>query len=50
MKVVRHGAPVREKLGMLDAQGRICELSKIVPDIAGDVLSPQALAKSNDAG
>jgi 2-keto-4-pentenoate hydratase/2-oxohepta-3-ene-1,7-dioic acid hydratase in catechol pathway len=45
MKLVRYGAPGREKPGMLDAQGRIRDLSKIVPDIAGDVLSPKSLAR-----
>ena len=45
MKLVRYGAPGREKPGMLDAQGRIRDLSKIVPDIAGDVLSQKGLAK-----
>ncbi len=45
MKLVRYGAPGREKPGMLDAWGRIRDLSKIVPDIAGDVLSPKSLAK-----
>ena len=45
MKLVRYGALGREKPGMLDAQGRIRDLAKIVPDIAGDVLSPKGLAK-----
>src|ERR1700752_5515305 len=45
MKLVRYGAPGREKPGMLDAQGRIRDLSKVVPDIAGDALSPKGLAK-----
>ena len=45
MKLVRFGAPGREKPGMLDAQGRIRDLSKIVPDIAGGVLSSSGLAK-----
>jgi 2-keto-4-pentenoate hydratase/2-oxohepta-3-ene-1,7-dioic acid hydratase in catechol pathway len=45
MKLVRFGAPGREKPGMLDAQGRIRDLSKIVPDIAGEALSPKSLAK-----
>ena len=45
MKLVRYGAPGREKPGMLDAQGRIRDLSKIVPDIAGDALSQKGLAK-----
>ena len=45
MKLVRYGAPGREKPGMLDAQGRIRDLSKVIPDIAGDELSPTGLAK-----
>ncbi|HEY2534015.1 MAG TPA: fumarylacetoacetate hydrolase family protein [Xanthobacteraceae bacterium] len=45
MKLVRYGAPGREKPGMLDAQGRIRDLSKIVPDIAADVLAQKGLAK-----
>jgi len=45
MKLVRFGAPDREKPGMLDAQGRIRDLSKVIPDIAGDDLSPKGLAK-----
>ncbi len=45
MKLIRYGAPGREKPGMLDAQGRIRDLSKIVPDIAGDALSQKGLAK-----
>jgi len=45
MKLVRYGAPGREKPGMLDPQGRIRDLSKIVPDIAGEALAPKSLAK-----
>jgi 2-keto-4-pentenoate hydratase/2-oxohepta-3-ene-1,7-dioic acid hydratase in catechol pathway len=45
MKLVRFGAPGREKPGMLDAQGRIRDLSKVIPDLAGDELSPKGLAK-----
>ena len=45
MKLVRFGAPGREKPGMLDAQGRIRDLSKVIPNIAGDELSPKGLAK-----
>src|SRR3984957_9012604 len=45
MKLVRFGAPGREKPGMLDAQGRVRDLSKIVPDIAGARLSPRGLPK-----
>ena len=35
----------REKPGILDAQGRIRDLSKVVPDIAGETLSPKGLSK-----
>jgi 2-keto-4-pentenoate hydratase/2-oxohepta-3-ene-1,7-dioic acid hydratase in catechol pathway len=45
MKLVRFGAPGREKPGLLDAKGQIRDLSKHVPDIAADVLSPKGLAK-----
>jgi 2-keto-4-pentenoate hydratase/2-oxohepta-3-ene-1,7-dioic acid hydratase in catechol pathway len=45
MKLVRFGAPGREKPGMLDAQGRVRDLSKVVPDIAGPALSPNGLTK-----
>ncbi len=45
MKLVRYGAPGKEKPGIIDAKGKIRDLSKIVPDLAGDVLSPKGLAK-----
>jgi 2-keto-4-pentenoate hydratase/2-oxohepta-3-ene-1,7-dioic acid hydratase in catechol pathway len=45
MKLVRFGPAGREKPGILDADGRIRDLSKVVPDIAGDTLGPKGLAK-----
>src|ERR1700680_2679245 len=45
MKLVRYGAPGREKPGMIDAKGQIRDLSKVVSDISGDALSPKGLAK-----
>jgi 2-keto-4-pentenoate hydratase/2-oxohepta-3-ene-1,7-dioic acid hydratase in catechol pathway len=45
MKLVRYGAPGREKPGMIDATGKLRDLSKVVDDIAGDTLSPAGLAK-----
>jgi 2-keto-4-pentenoate hydratase/2-oxohepta-3-ene-1,7-dioic acid hydratase in catechol pathway len=45
MRLVRYGAPGREKPGMIDANGKLRDLSKVVPDIAGDTLSPAGLAK-----
>jgi 2-keto-4-pentenoate hydratase/2-oxohepta-3-ene-1,7-dioic acid hydratase in catechol pathway len=49
MKLVRYGPPGREKPGLIDAEGRIRDLSKIVPDIAGETLSPKGLAKIRKA-
>jgi 2-keto-4-pentenoate hydratase/2-oxohepta-3-ene-1,7-dioic acid hydratase in catechol pathway len=45
MKLVRYGAPGREKPGLIDAEGKLRDLSKVVPDIAGDVLSAAGLSK-----
>jgi 2-keto-4-pentenoate hydratase/2-oxohepta-3-ene-1,7-dioic acid hydratase in catechol pathway len=45
MKLVRYGQPGREKPGIIDSEGRIRDLSEIVPDIAGDALSPKGLSK-----
>jgi 2,4-didehydro-3-deoxy-L-rhamnonate hydrolase len=45
MKLVRWGKPGREKPGIIDKDGKIRDLSGIVPDIAGDVLSKVGLAK-----
>lgn len=44
MKLVRHGAKGQEKPGLVDAQGRVRDLSAHVPDIAGAVLAPEGLA------
>jgi 2-keto-4-pentenoate hydratase/2-oxohepta-3-ene-1,7-dioic acid hydratase in catechol pathway len=49
MKLLRFGPPGREKPGILDAEGRIRDLSKIVPDLAGDALSAGSLAKIKKA-
>jgi len=45
MKLVRFGPHGREKPGIVDSRGGIRDLSKVVPDIAGDALSPKGLAK-----
>ena len=45
MKLVRFGPHGREKPGIVDSKGGIRDLSKVVPDIAGDALSPKGLAK-----
>ena len=43
MKLLRYGPEGQEKPGLLDADGRIRDLSDQVPDIAGDVLTPYGL-------
>ena len=45
MKLLRFGAPGAEKPGLLDATGTIRDLSGVVPDIAGDTLLPDSLAR-----
>lgn len=45
MKLLRFGEPGAEKPGMLDADGAIRDLSGVVADIAGDVLSDAGLAR-----
>ena len=45
MKLLRYGAIGAEKPGMLDAEGKLRDLSAHVADIAGDVLSDAGLAK-----
>ncbi len=43
MKLLRYGPVGLEKPGILDAQGRVRDLSAVVADIAGDVLLPASL-------
>ena len=45
MKLLRHGPEGQERPGLLDASGTIRDLSGIVPDIAGEVLSDAGLAR-----
>jgi 2-keto-4-pentenoate hydratase/2-oxohepta-3-ene-1,7-dioic acid hydratase in catechol pathway len=45
MKLLRFGPLGQEKPGLLDAAGKIRDLSSVVTDIAGDVLTPAGLAK-----
>jgi 2-keto-4-pentenoate hydratase/2-oxohepta-3-ene-1,7-dioic acid hydratase in catechol pathway len=49
MKLVRFGPAGREKPGILDDEGRLRDLSKVVPDIAGEALSAKGLAKIRKA-
>ncbi|WP_395678863.1 fumarylacetoacetate hydrolase family protein [Inquilinus sp.] len=45
MKLLRYGPAGQEKPGLLDAEGRIRDLSGVVPDIAGDALTPAGIAR-----
>lgn len=49
MKLVRYGAPGREKPGIIDADGKIRDLSRIVKDIDGEMLAAGGLAKIRKA-
>ena len=43
MKLLRYGPLGAEKPGLLDADGKVRDLSALVPDIGGNVLSPDSL-------
>ncbi|MFE0756696.1 fumarylacetoacetate hydrolase family protein [Inquilinus sp. NPDC058860] len=45
MKLLRYGPAGQEKPGLLDAEGRIRDLSGVVPDISGDALTPAGIAR-----
>lgn len=49
MKLVRFGPAGREKPGILDAAGRVRDLSGVVDDIAGETLGAKGLAKIRKA-
>ena len=49
MKLVRYGAPGREKPGIIGEDGKIRDLSRIVKDIDGDMLASGGLAKIRKA-
>jgi 2-keto-4-pentenoate hydratase/2-oxohepta-3-ene-1,7-dioic acid hydratase in catechol pathway len=45
MKLLRHGDRGQEKPGMLDSQGRMRDLSGVVPDISGEALSRSGIER-----
>ena len=45
MKLVRYGRPGREKPGLIDADGKLRDLSGVIDDIGPDQLSDKALAR-----
>ena len=45
MKLLRFGDTGAERPGILDAEGHIRDLSDVIPDIDGDTISPDGLAR-----
>ena len=45
MKLLRYGPKGKEKPGILDKNGKIRSLHKVIADLDGDVISPSGLAK-----
>jgi 2-keto-4-pentenoate hydratase/2-oxohepta-3-ene-1,7-dioic acid hydratase in catechol pathway len=45
MKLLRYGNPGQEKPGLLDENGTIRDLSGAIPDVGGDSLLPESLAR-----
>jgi ureidoglycolate lyase len=45
MKLVRYGPAGKEKPGLIDADGKLRDLSRKVKDIDGSTLSPASLAQ-----
>ena len=45
MKLVRFGPAGQEKPGIIDTTGGVRDISSVVPDIAGEALTPAGLAK-----
>ena len=49
MKLVRYGNPGREKPGLIDAEGKLRDLSSVVTDIGPEQLGPTALNRIRKA-
>jgi 2,4-didehydro-3-deoxy-L-rhamnonate hydrolase len=45
MKLLRYGPIGKEKPGILDSEGRIRDLSAVIPELDGSVIGPKALDK-----
>jgi len=48
MKLLRYGAKGAERPGLLDAQGKVRDLSEQLPDIVAATLTPNSLARLRD--
>jgi len=45
MKLVRYGAKGKEKPGLVDKEGRLRDLSAVIPDVTGETVSPKSLSR-----
>ncbi len=45
MKLLRYGPAGQEKPGLLDEAGKIRDLSGVIPDLTGEAITPEGLAK-----
>ncbi len=45
MKLLRYGPPGQERPGLLDTNGRVRDLSELIDDVAGQVLTPASLER-----
>lgn len=45
MKLLRYGSPGQERPAILTVDGKICDLSGIIPDLAGEFLLPESIEK-----
>lgn len=45
MKLVRYGAKGKEKPGLVDKEGKLRDLSSVIPDITGETIAPKSLAR-----
>ena len=45
MKLVRHGAAGAERPGLVSADGSLLDLGGVIPDVAGEALSPASLER-----
>ncbi len=45
MKLLRYGPPGQERPGLLDANGQVRDLSELIDDVAGQVLTPASLER-----
>ena len=50
MKLVRYGPPGKEKPGLIDAEGKLRDLSRKVKDFDATTLAPGALAQPRSGG